>query len=99
MRVTPEEVMRIARLAELSVASAELPALTAEMDRIVMFVAQLSEPADSAPVEAIRLGPARSPLRQDLVRPSALQLSPKDLGPASADGFFLVPRLEALDER
>jgi Asp-tRNA(Asn)/Glu-tRNA(Gln) amidotransferase C subunit len=43
MKVTADEVRRVAELAELAVDDADLPALTAQMDRIVEFVAQLQE--------------------------------------------------------
>ena len=98
MSVSRAEVERIAGLAALALDPAELPELTAQMDRIVGFVAQLAraglieEPRDApeAPVD--------SPLREDVVRPADLSRSPAELAPEFVDGFFVVPRLGAMEE-
>ena len=42
MSVTREDVLKIARLAELEVEEAALPVLTEQMSRILDFVAQIS---------------------------------------------------------
>lgn len=98
MSVTPDEVMQMARLAELSLDPADLPALTAQMDRIVSFVAQLSTLPDDGEVDAGQVGPAATPLREDNIRPSGLARNPEAFAPEFSAGFFVVPRLEAMDE-
>jgi aspartyl-tRNA(Asn)/glutamyl-tRNA(Gln) amidotransferase subunit C len=98
MSVTPEEVLRMATLAELSVDPADLPALTAQMDRIVSFVAQLSALPEDGQIDAGQVGPATTPLREDEVRPSGLTRSAQEMAPVFVDGFFVVPRLEAMDQ-
>ena len=96
MSVSPEDVEHIARLARLAVPAEELPALTAQLDRIVTFVAQLaSVPADTTPM---RLGNSAAPLREDVVQPAGLAAAPETLAPEFAQGFFVVPRLGALEE-
>lgn len=98
MSVPREEVERIAGLAALALDPAELPELTAQIDRIVGFVARLSEaeslreplPATEAPVD--------SPLREDLVLPADLARSPAELAPEFVEGFFVVPRLGVMEE-
>lgn len=98
MSVPREEVERIAGLAALALDPAELPELTAQMDRIVGFVAQLAEaellpdPADAPET------PADSPLRDDVVLPPDLTRRPAQLAPEFVDGFFVVPRLGAMEE-
>ena len=93
MSVSPEEVRRTARLAEIEVSDAELPTLTAELNRIVEFVGQLGdeEPssADAAVGEGVRLRP-------DRVAPAA-NIDLREIAPALRDGFFVVPRLAALE--
>ena len=98
MSVRPDEVLRMASLAELSVDPADLPALTAQLDRIVAFVAQLSTLPDGGEVDASQVGPAVTPLREDEIRPSGLVRNPAAFAPEFIDGFFVVPRLEAMDE-
>jgi aspartyl/glutamyl-tRNA(Asn/Gln) amidotransferase C subunit len=94
--VSPDEVRRIAALAQLAVAPAELPALTAQLDRIVGFVAQLGALPAAAP--AVRIGNPETPLRDDVVRPSGLAAPPGAIAPEFVQGFFVVPRLEAMEE-
>lgn len=98
MHVTAEEVLRVAELAELAVDPAELPALTAQMDRIVGFVAQLRELGDLDGAGAFVAGPAEAPLRPDEARPGGLVRPPAAIAPEFVDGFFVVPRLGAMEE-
>ena len=98
MSVTAKDVQHVARLAELAVADEDLPALTAQMDRIVSFVAQLSELADGADAGTFLAGPDQTPLRPDEVRPSGLARPPEAFAPEFVDGFFVVPKLGAMEE-
>ena len=98
MSVTPKEVEHVARLAELAVEPAELPALTEQLDRIVGFVAQLNELGDLQGAGTHLAGPAASPLRPDEVRPAQLARQPAEFAPEFIDGFFVVPRLGAMEE-
>ena len=98
MSVSEEEVRRVARLAELAVEPAELPALTEQLNRIVGFVAQLTELGDREGAAFYIAGPEQTPLRADLVRPAGLARQPADFAPEFIDGFFVVPRLGAMEE-
>lgn len=100
MSVTPKDVEHVARLAELAVEPAELPELTAQLDRIVGFVARLAELEAPGTGDAERFvpGPSAAPLREDVVRPARLAVSPAELAPEFVDGFFVVPRLGAMEE-
>jgi aspartyl-tRNA(Asn)/glutamyl-tRNA(Gln) amidotransferase subunit C len=98
MSVSPRDVQHVARLAELAVDDAELPALTAQMDRIVSFVAQLSELGDLDGVASYLGGPERTPLREDVVRPAELARPPAAIAPEFVDGFFVVPKVGAMEE-
>lgn len=98
MSVTPKDVEHVARLAELAVEPGELPALTAQLDRIVAFVAQLAALEPTAGPDRFVPGPEAAPLREDLVRPAHLARSPAQLAPEFIDGFFVVPRFGAMED-
>lgn len=97
MSVSAEAVLRLAQLAELAVADAELPALTAQLDRIVTFVAQLADLPEQPDNAAGPLEPAPGALRPDVVRPAGLARDISAFAPEFVDGFFVVPRLGAMD--
>ena len=98
MSVSRADVERMAALAQLAVAPDELPELTAQMDRIVGFVARL-EQLDARSGDGVApIGPAGTPLREDVVMPADLARSPAELAPEFLDGFFVVPKLGAMEE-
>jgi aspartyl/glutamyl-tRNA(Asn/Gln) amidotransferase C subunit len=96
--VPREEVERIAGLAALALDPAELPALTAQLDRIVGFVARLAEAESLPDPPDAPEAAADSPLREDVVLPADLARSPAELAPEFVDGFFVVPKLGAMEE-
>ena len=98
MSVTRRDVEHMAKLAELAVEDADLPALTSQMDRIVSFVAQLAELGDLEGAGAYLAGPEAAPLRPDVVEPARLARPPAALAPEFIEGFFVVPRLGAIEE-
>lgn len=98
MSVPREEVERIAGLAALALDPAELPGLTAQLDRIVGFVARLAEAESLQDLPDAPDTPADRPLREDVVLPADLARSPAELAPEFVDGFFVVPRLGAMEE-
>lgn len=98
MSIGKDEVVHVAKLAELAVSDDELPRLVEQLSRIVDFVAELNQvPADeSAP--PFQAGPRQTPLRDDVVAPVPLARGPAAIAPAFVDGFFVVPRLGAMEE-
>ena len=98
MNIRREDVLHVARLAELDVAEEDLPQLVDQMGRIVEFVAQLDEvPAgDAAP--PFLAGPAQLTLRPDEVVSSGLVRPAVAFAPEFTRGFFSVPRLGAMEE-
>ena len=97
MSVTRAEVERIARLAELHVDDAALPALTEQLSRILEYVSQIAAVPGTETVQPFTPGPVALRFRDDEVRPVPLALTPAQFAPAFKDGFFLVPRLGAFD--
>lgn len=98
MSVTTKDVEHMARLAELAVDPAELPDLTRQMNSIVGFVAQLGELGDLHGAGSFQAGPDRTPLREDVARPGGLARPPAALAPEFVEGFFVVPKLGAMEE-
>ena len=98
MTIGRNEVLHVARLAELAVREEELTRLVDQLNRIVDYVAQLDRvPADRM-AAAFLPGPQSVGLRADVPGPVPLARPPAALAPEFADGFFLVPRHEAMEE-
>lgn len=93
MSVTRDEVLRIARLAELDVDEDTLPELADQMSRILDYVAQLSAVPANGSVKVFVPGPDAIRFRSDEVNPAPLALGPDKFAPAFKEGFFVVPRL------
>lgn len=98
MSVTRAEVERIAALAELAITPDELPGLTAQMDRIIGFVAQIEATGAFAGESVAQIGPRETPLREDVVIQAALTRGPAGIAPEFVDGFFVVPKLGAMEQ-
>ena len=98
MSIGRNEVLHVARLAELAVGEGELDRLVDQMNRIVDYVAQLDQvPADGM-ADPFLPGPASAALREDVPNPVPLARPPAEFAPELRDGFFLVPRHGAMEE-
>ena len=96
MSIGRDEVLHVARLAELAVDEADLDRLVEQLNRIVDYVAQLeTAPAEAA--ERLPPGPAAGRLREDVPGPVPLGRPPAAFAPEFTDGFFLVPRHGAME--
>lgn len=99
-RVTREEIERIAQLARLDVDSRTMAELTTQIAQILRYVSQLdgveSTGGEISPswIEAPTIPPPRGGDITGIDLPPQLAA----MAPAFRDGFFLVPRLEGLDE-
>ncbi len=98
MSVTQDDVLRIARLAELEVAEEALPALVEQMSRILDYVAQLSAATGSDGQRPFVPGPDAIRFRPDEENPWPLAFGPDKFAPAFKSGFFVVPKLGQFDE-
>lgn len=98
MSIGKEQVLHVARLAELAVADADVPKLVEQLNRIVEFVAQLDEVPASEEAPPFVAGPAQLALREDVPGPVPLARPPAQFAPEFRDGLFLVPRLGAMEE-
>ena len=98
MSIGREEVLHVARLAELAVKENELDRLVEQLNRIVDYVAQLEQVPGDVAAEPFLPGPHSVALREDRPAPVPLQHLPADFAPEFAEGFFLVPRHGAMEE-
>lgn len=99
MSIGRDEVLHVAKLAELAVRDTELDRLVEQMNRIVNYVAQLDQvPADRV-AEPFLAGPQSVALREDVEGAAPLARSPAAMAPEFAEGFFLVPRHGAMEDQ
>lgn len=99
MSIGRDEVLHVARLAELAVREEDLNRLVAQMNRIVDYVAQLDQVPAHRPAEPFLPGPRAVALREDVPGPVPLARPPAKLAPEFAEGFFLVPRHGAMEDQ
>ena len=99
MSIGRDEVLHVAKLAELAVPDQELERLVTQLNRIVDYVAQLNAVPGDQMAEPFLPGPASVTLREDIPGSDALARGPADLAPEFRDGFFLVPRHGAMEEQ
>ncbi len=98
MSIGLDEVLHVAKLAELAVREDELRRLVEQMNRIVDYVATLDEvPADRI-AEPFLAGPRSVALREDIEGAVPLARPTAAMAPEFAGGFFLVPRHGAMEE-
>lgn len=98
MSITKENVLRVAALVELGVPDDQVDGLVRDIDNIVDYVSRLNELPAEEDAPRFHPGPAKVTLRQDVVAPVPLALTPEQMAPAFIDGLFVVPRLEGMDE-
>ena len=97
MSVTHDDVLKIARLAELEVSEDALPLLAEQMSRILDYVRQINGLPASEGLRPFVPGPDAVRFRPDEVKPWPLAFGPETLAPDFKDGFFLVPKLGAFE--
>jgi aspartyl-tRNA(Asn)/glutamyl-tRNA(Gln) amidotransferase subunit C len=98
MSIGRDQVLHVAKLAELAVEPEELERLVEQMNRIVDYVAQLNQVATEPAADAFLPGPSAVSLRDDIEGAMPLARSPAELAPEFRDGFFLVPRHGAMED-
>jgi aspartyl-tRNA(Asn)/glutamyl-tRNA(Gln) amidotransferase subunit C len=99
MSIGLDEVLHVAKLAELAVREDELSRLVDQLNRIVDYVATLDEvPADRI-AEPFLAGPQSVALREDVETTAPLARPPGAMAPEFLAGFFLVPRHGAMEDQ
>jgi len=98
MSIGRDDVIHVAKLAELAVKDEDLTRLVDQLNRIVDYVAQLDQvPADGTS-DLFLPGPDQVALRPDVPGSVPLARPPAAMAPEFADGFFLVPRHGAMED-
>jgi aspartyl-tRNA(Asn)/glutamyl-tRNA(Gln) amidotransferase subunit C len=98
MSIGRDEVVHVAKLAELAVPEEELDRLVSQLARIVDYVAQLDRLPAERMEEAFLPGPQAVALREDVPAPVPLARPPAELAPEFAEGLFTVPRHGAMED-
>jgi aspartyl-tRNA(Asn)/glutamyl-tRNA(Gln) amidotransferase subunit C len=99
MSIGLDEVLHVAKLAELAVRENELRRLVDQMNRIVDYVATLNQvPADRI-AEPFLAGPRSVTLREDVDGAMPLARPPGSMAAEFKEGFFLVPRHGAMEDQ
>ena len=99
MSIGLDDVLHVARLAELAVRENELQRLVEQMNRIVDYVATLDQVSVDHVAESFVAGPEAVALREDVEAPVPLARPPAAMAPEFRDGFFLVPRHGAMEDQ
>ncbi|WP_305044447.1 Asp-tRNA(Asn)/Glu-tRNA(Gln) amidotransferase subunit GatC [Geoalkalibacter sp.] len=93
MKITPEQVRNVARLARLALPAEEIQTLTGQMDAILSYVAKLDELDVADIVPTAHAVPVENALRADVERPSIGLDKALANAPAAVNGCFRVPRV------
>ncbi len=99
MSIGRDDVLHVAKLAELAVPDEELNRLVDQLNRIVEYVAQLNQVPGDRMADAFIPGPQSVALRDDVVHPVPLARPPAAIAPEFKEGFFLVPRHTAMEDQ
>lgn len=93
MAVTREDVLKVAKLANIAVDEDKLESLAQEISSILGHMEELAkiDTERVLPAEGMSSGGQR--LRPDHGPPDALALPPASFAPEIRDGFLIVPRL------
>jgi len=97
MSIGREEVLHVARLAELDVPPGDVEGLVAQIGRIVDYVAQLNQVPAGEHASTFQAGPPSVALGEDTPGAVPLVRGPESFAPEFRDGLFLVPRLGAME--
>jgi aspartyl-tRNA(Asn)/glutamyl-tRNA(Gln) amidotransferase subunit C len=99
MSIGRDQVLHVAKLAELAVPDSDVDRLVAQFNRILGYVNQLNEIPSDPSAEAFLPGPHEVKLREDAVGSVPLARPPAALAPEFAEGFFVVPRHGAMEDQ
>jgi aspartyl-tRNA(Asn)/glutamyl-tRNA(Gln) amidotransferase subunit C len=95
--ISPAEVLHVAALAKLRLDDGEIHAMSEQLTSILDHMDALAA-VDVHGVEPFSLASeAAAPLREESATPDPLEAPPSQIAPRWEDGFFVVPRVAALD--
>lgn len=97
MSVSPEEVARIATLAKLQLTPNEAVEMSQQLSSILGHMDALSKVDVSGAAAVASVTDTPAPVRRDAIAPDVLARDAAEVAPDWQEGFFVVPRLAALD--
>jgi aspartyl-tRNA(Asn)/glutamyl-tRNA(Gln) amidotransferase subunit C len=102
MKISREEVLRVAKLANLDLSATEIDAYREQLDAILAYIDKLAQ-LDTANVEPMAqvlfssadasASPAADSLRDDVVRPADVAEAILKQAPHAAPPYFRVPKV------
>jgi aspartyl-tRNA(Asn)/glutamyl-tRNA(Gln) amidotransferase subunit C len=98
MAVSEDDVRHIAALARLGIPAGRVPALVAELNKILGHMEVLSGVDTKAAVAIVGVAAGGTPLREDAGPKLPLARSLDAFAPAVRDGFLTVPRLSTHED-
>jgi len=93
MKITREEVEKVALLARLDLTEVEKDIFTGQMDGIRAYVDQLNELDTSGVIPTAHAVPMENAFRDDEARPSIGVDNALANAPERAEGFYRVPKV------
>ncbi len=93
MSVTPETVLKIARLARIGIADSEVAPLAAELSTILGWIEQLGEVDTQGVAPMTAVIPNHLAWRADVVTDGGVQAKVLANAPDATSGFFAVPKV------
>jgi aspartyl-tRNA(Asn)/glutamyl-tRNA(Gln) amidotransferase subunit C len=93
MKITREEVEKVALLARLELTGEEKDIFTGQMDAILAYVDKLNELDTSGVIPTAHAVPMENAFRDDEARPSIGVVSALANAPERAEGFYRVPKV------
>lgn len=95
MQLSQDEIQKVAMLARLEFSESELALLSAQMEKIVLFVEQLNELSTEGVEPLAHALDVHSVVRADQLEPSLAREAALANSPAHDDECFLVPPVMA----
>lgn len=93
MRITPEQVEHVARLARLAVGQEEKERLVQQLGDILTYIEKLNELDTSRVEPTSHVLPMKNIFREDEIRPSLPREEITGLAPGGTGEFFRVPKI------
>lgn len=93
MKITADEVKKVAKLAKLTLSDAEIARMATDMDAMLAYVATLESLDTAGIVPTAHAVPMANAFRPDELRPSLEREAVLAAAPKSANGTFRVPKV------
>ncbi len=93
MKITANEVEKVAKLAKLTLSDPDIERMAADMDAMLAYVATLANLDTDGIVPTAHAVPMANAFRADQLRPSLERDAVMAAAPKSAGGTFRVPKV------